>query len=69
MWKHLHVVLILVVQIMTPEARIGQQRRIEIIHILHITYKVSAFDAQVSDVNPEPPFSRFSETKKLDFGF
>lgn len=65
MWKHLYVVMILVVQIMTPEARIGQQRRIEIIHIS----KVSAFVAQVSDVNPEPPFSRFSETKKLDFGF
>lgn len=65
MWKHLHVVMILVVQIMTPEARTGQQRRIEIIHIS----KVSAFVAQVSDVNPKPPFSRFFETKKLDFGF
>lgn len=60
MWKHFHVVLILVVKIMTPEARIGQQRRIEIIHIC----KVSAFVAQVSDVNPEPPFSRFFEIKK-----
>lgn len=60
MWKHDHVVLILVVQIMTPEARIWQQRRIEIIHIC----KVSAFVAQVTDVNPEPPFSRFFERTK-----
>lgn len=61
MWKHLHVVLVLVFQTMNPKARMWQQRRIKIIHIC----KASAFVAYVRNVNPEHLYSRFFEVKKL----